>query len=556
MWESIKYVSSAFSLIAFLAVCVITIYKIKTDCRIKQISSAKEGDRVDIIRMYQNRYNIKLDNFTVEQHYSILLEEMKEKSEKDKRYAIIAIIAIIFFSAVLIVAILNTETPSKSILIPISNISPTNDNRKDSLILKPEPTDSGGLTPTPNTNYINYTNKVIPTLKTETPSQTTLIPTQNTNFTNSKKKVITTSKHEAPYSSTPAPTPNPNSTNNKRQDIFISRMLNPPGSEEGSNSRIWISSNKDCDIYIESIRVIHQKGTCSSVGTGKFHIDERLKYSFKSDSDTTHMLDPMLTINHNDNRELVFDLELEPEGYFGSVGGYVTAIVNYHTSDGKVGQIPLIERNEKKIFAQINKSPIVDSVKFSDSLITSKVQDIPYVINVNGLVCGNDNIEQLEILNFKFLDVDFSNYKETKKIENRDIVYNWYKKAQNMESLINEGISNGNIYSIELSTFSDNPETVKSLMNLSTNDKYFYKVCRSIAISELMGIDRNIYYFIKKNIPRIKALRPKYLGDETRTIELLLSAAYLKNKNKFEDIKQLLIENNCYVDEVNTIVNM
>jgi hypothetical protein len=58
-----------------------------------------------------------------------------------------------------------------------------------------------------------------------------------------------------------------------------------------------------------------------------------------------------------------------------------------------------------------------------------------------------------------------------------------------------------------------------------------------------------------KKLPnkRIRDLRPGYYGFETDTIQLLLLAAYIMDRDQFSELKAELISNNCYADRVEYI---
>jgi hypothetical protein len=331
------------------------------------------------------------------------------------------------------------------------------------------------------------------------------------------------------------------------QGVFISKLVESPDSQGGSKSRIWIGCNSNYDIYFESVRVIHIEGQCLSCGTGKSHVDERLKYSFKDGSDTTHLLDPPLTLDPKD-RELILDLELIPEGYFASTGGEVIVILNYHTSEGISGQLPLIRphsqglkeitqrlditqclditqdlKNEITLVLKRHELPIVLSLSggllFVTNNLRKELELISYIVDRLGRIYGNDNVELVSTainnlnskFNFKFsrssLFVQYFYWSYLKT--NEDIINKWlFKKVGYTEKLLENDILTGNIYAMELGILSKNQNVTAAFFKLSQNDRYFYSICRRFALSELIGKERNIYSFLKDNISRIKALIP------------------------------------------------
>jgi hypothetical protein len=128
--------------------------------------------------------------------------------------------------------------------------------------------------------------------------------------------------------------------------IYLNRIIDPPGAEGAPTlTTVYLGSTGPQDYYVDSITITHHRGQFTSIGSGAQIPDANYSFSFAFGSSETHPLNPALRLDSAD-REVSFTLGLAPTGFFPSVGGFVTALLHYHTNDGRQGTLLVSEPNE------------------------------------------------------------------------------------------------------------------------------------------------------------------------------------------------------------------
>jgi hypothetical protein len=120
-------------------------------------------------------------------------------------------------------------------------------------------------------------------------------------------------------------------------------MIDPPNGEGRSLSTIWLSAHGDLIYVIDSITIIHEPGMAASMGTGTVAPEASYSFYFSYGSWKTHALNPAIQLSPSEQRPVSFTIGLAPTGTFSSVGGRVSATLNYHASDGRRGTLTLRE---------------------------------------------------------------------------------------------------------------------------------------------------------------------------------------------------------------------
>lgn len=96
MWEAITYVSSAVTLVAFVAAAAVFAYRASLRRAERIISTAPEPDRVRMAERVLERFHVETGNLTKQQQYDIAMEQIHNRLEIVKIIArIIALLAVL-----------------------------------------------------------------------------------------------------------------------------------------------------------------------------------------------------------------------------------------------------------------------------------------------------------------------------------------------------------------------------------------------------------------------------------------------------------------------------
>lgn len=79
IWTSIGYVTSGFSLLAFVVAAAVTIYKVKMDNFTRILESTDEKNKIEVMDRLLETFSIPTDNLTKEQKFILLMELLKMK---------------------------------------------------------------------------------------------------------------------------------------------------------------------------------------------------------------------------------------------------------------------------------------------------------------------------------------------------------------------------------------------------------------------------------------------------------------------------------------------
>src|SRR6266849_2199373 len=91
-WHAIQYVSSGFTLCAFIVAVIAGVLKRQIENRLKSIRSATEKDRVDLVRDTLECFHVNMSGLTNEQQYKIVMEQIRARAERFRWIAIVVVI--------------------------------------------------------------------------------------------------------------------------------------------------------------------------------------------------------------------------------------------------------------------------------------------------------------------------------------------------------------------------------------------------------------------------------------------------------------------------------
>lgn len=99
MWESIQYVTTGLTLVAFGIAAAAWLYKSSFETKERLIQSASESQRADLVRQTLEFFDIKTDGLTKDQKFRLALEQIHARRERFRIAAIvICIIAVVLAS--------------------------------------------------------------------------------------------------------------------------------------------------------------------------------------------------------------------------------------------------------------------------------------------------------------------------------------------------------------------------------------------------------------------------------------------------------------------------
>src|SRR5690349_8591460 len=80
VWESVKYVSSGLTLVAFLGAVIGSILKARWAARRGLVESAPEVDRAKIISLEEGSFDVETKNLTRDQQYQIAIAQIHARA--------------------------------------------------------------------------------------------------------------------------------------------------------------------------------------------------------------------------------------------------------------------------------------------------------------------------------------------------------------------------------------------------------------------------------------------------------------------------------------------
>ncbi|MBC5078542.1 hypothetical protein [Klebsiella quasipneumoniae] len=82
MWDSIGKVTSGFTLLALIIIAALFAYRIKMDWNLKNLKNSKGDERVRIIKILSDSYEIDISGLSKLQEYSIVMEQLNQKRQR------------------------------------------------------------------------------------------------------------------------------------------------------------------------------------------------------------------------------------------------------------------------------------------------------------------------------------------------------------------------------------------------------------------------------------------------------------------------------------------
>jgi hypothetical protein len=131
MWESIKYIGSSLTLVAFIIACIVWILRYKINEKKLLIEKAHENDRAKLIEKTLEFFSVKVDSLSEEHRYKIVMVQIKERSKKHFRIIVTCIVIFIIMSIIVLYTINKTSDNQKN--EKIENIPKLVENKKQSV---------------------------------------------------------------------------------------------------------------------------------------------------------------------------------------------------------------------------------------------------------------------------------------------------------------------------------------------------------------------------------------------------------------------------------------
>jgi hypothetical protein len=110
MWEVIRYVTSAFTLAAFLAAVGASIYWCWIRHKERLIRTAPEKDRAKLVGDALESFHINPENLTREQQFKLALKQMEARTQRGKTWAAVTVLALLIGGCVLALAFIFGQT--------------------------------------------------------------------------------------------------------------------------------------------------------------------------------------------------------------------------------------------------------------------------------------------------------------------------------------------------------------------------------------------------------------------------------------------------------------
>lgn len=125
MWESIQYVTTGLTLVAFLVSVIAWVYKSKSEERERLIKTASEDKRADLVRSALEFFEVDTTGLTQEQKYELALAQIHARAQRFRTTAIVVCVLAVILAVVTAYAI--SQDSSK----PYSNEGPKTSSTKE-----------------------------------------------------------------------------------------------------------------------------------------------------------------------------------------------------------------------------------------------------------------------------------------------------------------------------------------------------------------------------------------------------------------------------------------
>lgn len=143
VWTSIGYVTSGFSLLAFVVAAAVTVYKVKVDNFARILESTDEKNRIEVMDRLLETFSIPTDNLTKEQKFILLMELLKMKRHNSNMKIFAFCFLSLVFGGLAYASITQGEKDDPVV------IKPVNDNPSPPSPIKTEPVKQVSAAPPP-----------------------------------------------------------------------------------------------------------------------------------------------------------------------------------------------------------------------------------------------------------------------------------------------------------------------------------------------------------------------------------------------------------------------
>lgn len=105
MWESIRYITSGLTLVAFIVAVTSIVIKEALKNKKNLIETAPPEDRAPLVEKALEQYHIETTALTKQQKYNIIMEQIRSRAKKQKQYFRIGIFAFGILALIAVYAI-------------------------------------------------------------------------------------------------------------------------------------------------------------------------------------------------------------------------------------------------------------------------------------------------------------------------------------------------------------------------------------------------------------------------------------------------------------------
>ncbi|EED5477967.1 hypothetical protein UJ39_17070 [Salmonella enterica subsp. enterica serovar Tennessee] len=140
LWSNIGYVTSGFSLLAFVVAGFVSAYKIKLSHFNKLVRSSSGKDRLDVIERILHIFSVDTDSLTKEQKYNIVIEQIKIRRHQLNLQIFTFCFISLLFAGVAYASIINADKLRNEIIDPeTKNETSTSQNGNKKHEVNPDP---------------------------------------------------------------------------------------------------------------------------------------------------------------------------------------------------------------------------------------------------------------------------------------------------------------------------------------------------------------------------------------------------------------------------------
>ena len=115
MWQSLQYVTTGFTLAAFIAAAIASVLKRQADNQLKAIQSAPEADRADLVRDALEFLHVKPSGLTREQQYKIVVEQIRQRATRFRIVATVVVLLALIGASLSAFAISHAAAPATDV---------------------------------------------------------------------------------------------------------------------------------------------------------------------------------------------------------------------------------------------------------------------------------------------------------------------------------------------------------------------------------------------------------------------------------------------------------